>query len=134
MPDYVFPKDVPEMHTVNGEGELAIIGKRMVRMKAPGNFSILDKQMRPITEVDDVVLYSDKSVETKVPIIFEATVSKNHCGVSANRKANLIYNMTGLRPFYVGVEMGTGGSTRIYSLGYDEKKIVVGSKVTPYIG
>ncbi|MBI4894435.1 MAG: hypothetical protein HY833_01725 [Candidatus Aenigmarchaeota archaeon] len=128
VPDFFISDDYMNYMSVKNGSVFGAIGNRVVEIMGEGNFIIYDRSMRNLTEIDDFLRYKKNDMEADgVPIIFEATVSKNHSGVSASRKSGLISNMMGAEAMYVGIEMGNTPHTRILSHGRREKKMVVGS-------
>jgi hypothetical protein len=108
-----------------------VVKNKVVEIMEEGNFKIYNKNMRVLTEIDDFLKYKRNDTRGDgLPIIFEATVSKNHGGMSPRRKSDLISGMVGRDALYVGIEMGDTPNTRLFGYSRWAKKMVVGS--VPY--
>jgi len=128
VPDFLISDDDLNYKSMKKGSVFGAIGNRVVEIMGEGNFIIYNRGMSSLTEIDDFLKYKKNGADSDgVPIIFEATVSKNHSGVSASAKSSLISNMMGTEAMYVELEMGDTPHTRILGHGRLRKKMVVGS-------
>jgi len=134
VPDCLISDDKLNYISAKKKSVFGGVKNKVVEIMPEGNFAIYNfdvtdgLKMRQLTEIDDFLRYRKKgTVDYDVPIIFEATVSKKHDGMSPSRKSDLISKMVGQAALYVGVQMGDTPSTKLFDNGRFEKKMVVGS-------
>lgn len=127
-PDYLISPDDYDNLKERPGSVFGVVRNRVVEIMDEGNFKIYSRKMMVLTEIDDFLRYKKPGMKGDgVPIIFEATVSKNHGGMSARRKYDLVSDMMGRDALYVGIEMGDTPTTKIFDHNRWGKKMIVGS-------